>query len=345
MNFFRRFVFCSLAILSFVLLNSVTSFAQTESVRPGVNDSFANPQVSKFVERFEREGREVYDQREEIIRHCQLRPGMVVADVGSGTGLFTRLFAERVAKVYAVDIADNFLKHIDETCKKDGIKNVTTVKCSADSVSLEPNSVDLVFVCDTYHHFEYPYKTLQSIRQALKPDGVLVIVDFDRIEGKSSEWILGHVRASREVFSREIELSGFTEMDTYDEFFETSYMKRFKAENRISDSGHTVDALDEVKELISSGAAILLDVREQNEWDAGHLKSAMFIPLSKLKSVATQEEEVKKLFPNNKVIYCHCRSGRRVLSFAKIAAEHGIEIRPLDSGYADLLANGFEKAE
>ncbi len=100
---------CALAIFAFASIQSGL-VAQEKSVNPGINKSFQKPEVSNFVERFEKEGREVYDNREEIINACQLRPAMVVADVGAGTGLFTRLLSPKVSKVIAVDIAQEFLE-------------------------------------------------------------------------------------------------------------------------------------------------------------------------------------------------------------------------------------------
>ena len=137
---------------------------------------------------------------------------MTVADVGAGTGLFTRLFAVEVAPggtVYAADIAANFLKHIEATCKDAGIKNVKTVLSKVDSSELPPASVDVVFLCDVYHHFEFPEKTLATLHAALKPGGRLVVVDYRREKGKTPEWIFKHVRAGQEVFTREIEAAGF----------------------------------------------------------------------------------------------------------------------------------------
>jgi ubiquinone/menaquinone biosynthesis C-methylase UbiE len=132
--------------------------------------------------------------------------------VGAGTWLFTRKFAAEVGdtgKVYAVDIAPTFLQHIEKTCQDAKIKNVVTILCDQVSTKLPKNSVDLVFICDTYHHFEFPQRTLQSIHDALRPGGQIILIDFQRIEGKSSEWILGHVRAGKEVFVREITSTGF----------------------------------------------------------------------------------------------------------------------------------------
>ena len=127
-------------------------------------------------------------------------------------GFFTRLFAEKVGptgKVYAVDIAPQFLEHIAADAKKRRQDQVVTILGSQDSTNLPRESVDLVFMSDVYHHLEKPEKTLASIRQALRPGGRLVVIEFDRVEGKSSAFVLKHVRASQAVFRKEIEAAGF----------------------------------------------------------------------------------------------------------------------------------------
>jgi ubiquinone/menaquinone biosynthesis C-methylase UbiE len=156
---------------------------------------------------------------------------MVVADVGAGTGLFTRLLAKAVGpdgQVYAVDIAPKFLEHIQKTSRDAGLKNVTPVLCSQDSVDLPSASADLVFVCDTYHHFEFPQRTLASIHRALKPDGRLVVVDFIRIPGVSSDWVLGHVRAGQEVVEKEIAAAGFEKVDESKDLMKENYLVTFR---------------------------------------------------------------------------------------------------------------------
>jgi predicted methyltransferase len=186
--------------------------AQEKSVKPGINDPFRNPDVKAYIDKFEVESREIFAERKAIVAACKLKPGMVVADIGAGTGLFTRLFAAEVGpkgKVYAVDIAPAFIEHIRKTCKEAGLTNVEATRCSDKSVELPAKSVDVVFICDTYHHFEFPQLTLASIHKALKPDGKLVLIDFHRIEGKSSQWVLGYVRAGQEVFTKEITEAGF----------------------------------------------------------------------------------------------------------------------------------------
>lgn len=206
------------------------------SVKPGVNAEFLKPElpVNQWVERFEREGREIYDHREAIVRAIGLRPGMRVADIGAGTGLFTPLFAEAVGPrgiVYAVDIAPDFVKHIEQRAAAAGIRNVRAVLCTERSVELPPNSVDLAFICDTYHHFEFPQSTMQSLHRALRSGGEVVLVDFKRIPGQSSEWTLNHVRAGQEVFEREIESVGFRKVGEVD-LLKLNYFVRFRKVGR-----------------------------------------------------------------------------------------------------------------
>ena len=107
---------------------------------------------------------------------------------------------------------------------------------------------------------------------------------------------------------------------------------------------HTTDSLETVQKNLNDKKAILLDVREENEWKAGHLLQALLVPLSKLRS-GTDPQELAPALDKEKIIYCHCAGGRRVLPAADILKELGYDIRPLKSGYKDLLEAGFPKAE
>lgn len=130
-------------------------------------------------------------------------------------------------KVFAVDIAPTFLRYIEKTCQENGIKNVETILCDQFSTKLPKNAVDLVFICDVYHHFEFPQKTLQTIHDALRPGGRLILIDFQRIEGKSSDFVLGHVRAGQEAFTKEITDAGFQKKGE-EKFLTENYFVRFE---------------------------------------------------------------------------------------------------------------------
>ena len=220
----RRFLFV-------LFLAAAPLAAQEKSVRPGINKQFENPNVAEFVTRFEHEGRDAFDHRQQIIEACRIRPGMTVADIGTGTGLFARILSPLVGpqgRVYAVDISEKFVKHVEATAKQNGLTNVVGVVCQPDSVNLPPDSIDLAFICDTYHHFEFPHKTMRSLHRALRPGGQVILIDFHRIEGKSSDWVLNHVRAGQEVFSREIVDSGFRQVEERKDLLKDSYFVRFE---------------------------------------------------------------------------------------------------------------------
>jgi len=186
-----------------------------------MNKKFTDPgtEIQQFVKRFENEARDVYAKRRDITRAVGLRPGDAVADIGAGTGLFTLLFAEQVGQkgtVYAVDIGPAFVKYIAEQAKQRGHERVVkTVLNKPDSAELPAGSIDVAFLCDTYHHFQHPEKMLASIRRALRPGGRLVIIDFD-LQKDSGEFLKQRARAPKEVYYREITAVGFELIETKD---------------------------------------------------------------------------------------------------------------------------------
>lgn len=102
---------------------------------------------------------------------------------------------------------------------------------------------------------------------------------------------------------------------------------------------HTKDSLDDVKKNLGDKKAVLVDVREESEWEDGHLDGAVLVPLSELK----QGEKADSL-PKDRIVYAHCASGKRCLAAAEILKKQGYDVRPLKDGYMDLLKAGFKKA-
>jgi ubiquinone/menaquinone biosynthesis C-methylase UbiE len=205
----------ALIAASLVLFASLT-LADAQSVRPGINSYYQNPDWQQWVDTFEREGREVYDKRYAIVEASGVRQGMTVADIGAGTGLFSRLFAHRVGphgKVYAVDISRPFVENIVRTSREQGLDNIEGIVNNDKETLLPPASINLAFLVDTYHHFEYPGSMLSSIRKALNPGARLIIIDFHRDPQRSSRWVMGHVRAGKERVIEEVTAAGFHLID------------------------------------------------------------------------------------------------------------------------------------
>ena len=216
--------------LAALLLIGLGLSAAEPPKRDDINARFRNPDVDQSIKNFEGESREIFQKRDEILAACGLRPGLDVADVGAGTGLFTRLFAAQVSpgKVYAVDIAQKFIDHIEKSSREQDLTNVIGVVCADDSTGLEADSVDLVFICDTYHHFGKPEKNLASIRQALRPGGRLVIVEFEKIQGVTPDWVMNHVRPDKQMVIQEVTAAGFQLIDQPQESMSGQYILQFQ---------------------------------------------------------------------------------------------------------------------
>ncbi len=220
-------------ILPLLLLLAANVLAEELSVKPGINDKFLDPalKVEEWTEKFETESREIFHQRQQILAAVGLKPGMKIADIGAGTGLFTLPFAKAVGadgKVYAVEIASKFLAHIRARAEKANAANVETVLCTVRSVELPEGSIDLAFICDVYHHFEFPHSSLASLHKALKPGGELILIDFKRIPGESSDFVMGHVRAGQEVFASEVMAAGFEKVGEVQDVLKENYFVRFR---------------------------------------------------------------------------------------------------------------------
>lgn len=203
------------------------------SVRPGVNDKYRENDFDSWLDRFEVESREIYTERNRLVDDVGIRPGMVVADIGSGTGFYVMLFAKKASpggKVIAVDIIPEFLERIRQRADAEKLTNVETSLCDEDTIHLPPASIDLAFICDTYHHFEYPISTMTSLYVAMKPGGEVVLVDFIKDPDFSDAWVLKHVRAGQEVVIKEIESAGFQLVDKGDhiDYLKKNYVLRFR---------------------------------------------------------------------------------------------------------------------
>lgn len=110
---------------------------------------------------------------------------------------------------------------------------------------------------------------------------------------------------------------------------------------------HTTDPPAEIQAKIAAGKAVLVDVREPDEWKEGHLKAALLLPLKQLGADSAKPDFAEKLakqIGKDKIVYAHCKAGGRCLLAGEILKKAGYEVRPLKQGYEELLTLGFEKA-
>jgi precorrin-6B methylase 2 len=129
----------------------------------------------------EREEREQEERGDLLLRELGLKPGMVVADIGAGTGYYARRMAPLVGstgQVLAVDVQPEMIEMATAMAKKANITNIKPVLCTVDDVKLPEASVDLAIMVDVYHELEFPFEVMESIVRALKPGGRLVFVEY-----------------------------------------------------------------------------------------------------------------------------------------------------------------------
>jgi rhodanese-related sulfurtransferase len=96
-----------------------------------------------------------------------------------------------------------------------------------------------------------------------------------------------------------------------------------------------------IKAQIESKAAVLLDVREPHEWNAGHVKQAVSLPISVAKDQAKCADALAKL-DKSKPIYCHCKMGGRARAFAEMVQDMGFDVRPMKQPFTEIAACGLE---
>ena len=130
-----------------------------------------------------------------VIETLAIPPGSKVADIGSGSGLFSRPIAQHLGRagvLYAVDIDAGLLKIVDRTSKEAGLTNVRTILAATDDPKL-PEQVDLAFICDALHHIGNQAEYFKTLAKYIRPGGRIAVIDF------SEKWPVGHEKMQYSV--------------------------------------------------------------------------------------------------------------------------------------------------
>ena len=139
--------------------------------------------VSRFAAIFDDPERDTWQQPAEVVRLLAIEPGMVVADLGAGTGYFLPHLATAVGpsgRVLALDVEPNMVAHMRERAQEAELPNVEPRVVAPDDPSLEPRSTDRVLIVDTWHHIAARETYAGRLREALRPGGFVLVVDFTR---------------------------------------------------------------------------------------------------------------------------------------------------------------------
>lgn len=159
----------------------------------------------------EREERDKQDKPEVVLEAMELREGMTVADVGAGTGFFSRRLAKAVGpqgRVYAEDIQPEMLDLLKKYAAQEGIANVIPVLGTETDPKLPARGIDRILLVDVYHELQKPEPMLARIRESLAPGGTVTLVEY-RLEGETASHINERHRMSVEQVLSEWNAAGF----------------------------------------------------------------------------------------------------------------------------------------
>lgn len=180
--------------------------AQQTSMPPRTQDRPLKDRIASM----ERSERDAWQKPDEVVKALDLKNGEVVADIGAGTGYFSRPLAKAVApdgKVYAVDVAADVLGYLKERAGQEGIHNIVTIVSEEDDPKLPANAVDLAFFCDTTHHIANRVNFYRKMSAGMKPHSRLAIIDYPPGSPRAPHKPEQHV--ARDAAIREAEQAGF----------------------------------------------------------------------------------------------------------------------------------------
>jgi predicted methyltransferase len=183
----KAFLLISLAAFAGAATEAADSRYTTVRASPdGIGKVYLGREIAKVMSYsgaywLERPERKEEENPERVLAELELKPGMIVADVGAGSGYYSSRMAERVGPsgtVYALDIQPEMIDILRLQMSQRRVTNVKPVLCTETDPRLPAGTLDLALMVDVYHEFEYPYEMLAAIVKALKPGGRVVFVEF-----------------------------------------------------------------------------------------------------------------------------------------------------------------------
>ena len=220
-------------VLLAVLLSTAAAAAQ---VADKANEGYKTKEGRDAVARgLAAPGRDQTERPRELVEAMGLRPGMKVADVGTGVGYMLPYLSHAVGplgQVIAEDIAQDFLDKARLRATTTGLKNIKFVQGTEHDAELPGGVLNAVLLLDAYHHFDYPESMLKGIRESLMSDGKLYIVEYfkrpNAMGPGSGDRAVTHIRLDQDDLINEVEANGFHLVSKHDHVPGSQYMAVFE---------------------------------------------------------------------------------------------------------------------
>ncbi|MFN0166226.1 MAG: class I SAM-dependent methyltransferase [Bryobacteraceae bacterium] len=218
---------------SFLICTVAAVLPLAAQVAVNANKGYVTPEArARVASTLLRDGRDTTQKPQELVEHMDLRPGMLVADIGTGAGYMLPFLARAVGKegrVVGEDIHDDFLAKAREHAAKEKLENVTFVKGTERDPNLTTGSIDVALALDSYHHYNYPAEMLAGLRRGLRAGGRLVIVDYyRRPTAMPNGNAMDHIRADQDVVIKEVEAAGFRLLSSREHIKDSQYLLVFE---------------------------------------------------------------------------------------------------------------------
>ncbi len=203
-NHYKTFLFALLLSISLLLSAGATTVS---ALQLGSRDT------ADWIKTLENPQRIQGQKIDEVIQWLAPKPGMVIADIGAGSGVFSFPMAKLVApggQIYAVDIQQGLLDYIDKRAKEEKLANIQTVLGGFDDPKLPKKNVDIAFISDVLHHIEHRAQYLKTLAKYLKPKGQIVVIEMDPSDPNTPHKDQPELQISRQQIDQWMSGAGFT---------------------------------------------------------------------------------------------------------------------------------------
>ncbi len=217
-NIFSKKVIIIVSVLFNITLlnNGLAIEGQETHLKLATAQNLDNADV--WVKAIEFPDRDEWQKPDEVVMSLNLKPGDVIADIGAGDGYFTKRFAKAVSpggQALGLEVSSSKVEYLSKDAERSGLNSYKALQIDSDDPGLKPGSVDVVFMCNTFHHLANRVEYLKRLSKSLKKNGRIVIIDFYKKPMPVGPSSLDH-KLAREVVLEEFQEAGYKLQDDKD---------------------------------------------------------------------------------------------------------------------------------